>query len=74
MVNYINTSGVAQPASPQDVIAMTQIGVPPTVIQAMHTPGTGLRLCGKKCLGIVIGQGERAEWPRRGTKIGGSSL
>lgn len=38
MVNYINTSGVAQPASAQDVIYMTQQGVPPTVIQAMQTP------------------------------------
>ncbi|MGD9635542.1 MAG: glycine zipper domain-containing protein [Pirellulales bacterium] len=38
IVNYINTSGVAQPASPQDVIFMTQQGVPPMVIQAMQTP------------------------------------
>ena len=38
MVNYINNSGVAQPASPQDVIYMTQNGVPPMVIQAMQTP------------------------------------
>jgi hypothetical protein len=38
IVNYINTSGVAQPASPQDVIYMTQNGVPPMVIQAMQTP------------------------------------
>ena len=38
MVNYFNTSGVAQPASPQDVIYMTQNGVPPMVIQAMQTP------------------------------------
>lgn len=38
MVNYINNSGVAQPASPQDVITMTQSGVPPMVIQAMQTP------------------------------------
>jgi hypothetical protein len=38
MVNYINNSGVAQLASPQDVIYMTQNGVPPMVIQAMQTP------------------------------------
>lgn len=38
IVNYINTSGVAQPASAQDVIYMTQHGVPPTVIQAMQAP------------------------------------
>jgi Glycine zipper len=38
IVNYINTSGVAQPASAQDVIYMTQQGVPPEVIQAMQTP------------------------------------
>ncbi len=38
IVNYINTSGVAQPIGPQDVIYLTQQGVPPAVIQAMQTP------------------------------------
>lgn len=38
IVNYINTSGVAQPIGPQDVIYLTQQGVPPDVIQAMQTP------------------------------------
>jgi hypothetical protein len=38
IVNYINTSGVAQPVGPQDVIYLTQQGVPPDVIQAMQTP------------------------------------
>lgn len=38
IVNYINTSGVAQPAGPQDVIYMSQQGVSPMVIQAMQTP------------------------------------
>jgi hypothetical protein len=38
MVNYVNTSGVAQPIGPQDVIYLTQQGVPPDVIQAMQAP------------------------------------
>ena len=38
IVNYINTSGVAQPVGAQDVIYLTQQGVPPEVIQAMQTP------------------------------------
>ena len=36
--NYINTSGVAQPVSAQDVIYMSQQGVPTDVIQTMQTP------------------------------------
>lgn len=38
IVNYINTSGVAQPASAEDVIYMTQQGVPQEVIAAMQAP------------------------------------
>jgi hypothetical protein len=38
IVNYINTSGVAQPPSAQDVIYLSQQGVAPEVIQAMQTP------------------------------------
>lgn len=38
IVNYVNTSGVAQPASANDVIYMSQQGVPTDVIQAMQTP------------------------------------
>jgi len=38
IVNYINTSGVAQPPTAQDVIYLTQQGVSPDVIQAMQTP------------------------------------
>ncbi len=38
IVNYVNNSGVAQPASAQDVIYLTQQGVAPDVIQAMQTP------------------------------------
>jgi Glycine zipper len=38
IVNYINSSGVVQPPSAQDVIYLTQQGVPPEVIQAMQTP------------------------------------
>jgi hypothetical protein len=38
IVNYINTSGMAQPISAQDVIYLTQQGVPAEVIQAMQTP------------------------------------
>ena len=38
IVNYINTSGTAQPISAQDVIYLTQQGVAPEVIQAMQMP------------------------------------
>jgi hypothetical protein len=36
--NFVNNSGMVQPVSPQDVIALTQQGVAPDVIQAMQTP------------------------------------
>jgi hypothetical protein len=36
--NYVNNSGMAQPIGPQDVIHLTQQGVPASVIQAMQTP------------------------------------
>jgi hypothetical protein len=36
--NYVNNSGMAQPIGVQDVIFLTQQGVPPGVIQAMQTP------------------------------------
>jgi hypothetical protein len=38
IVNYVNNSGMAQPVTAQDVIVLTQQGVPPDVIQAMQTP------------------------------------
>jgi hypothetical protein len=38
IVNYIQTSGVAQPPSAQDVIYLSQQGVAPEVIHAMQTP------------------------------------
>ena len=38
IINYVNTSGVAQPVSAQDVIYLTQQGVSPDVIQAMQSP------------------------------------
>ncbi len=38
IINYVNTSGVAQPISAQDVIYLTQQGVSPDVIQAMQSP------------------------------------
>jgi hypothetical protein len=38
ITNYIHNSGVAQPVGAQDVIYLTQQGVPPDVIQAMQTP------------------------------------
>jgi len=38
ITNYVNSSGVAQPVSVQDVIYMSQQGVPTDVIQAMQTP------------------------------------
>ena len=38
ITNYVNNSGVAQPVGAQDVIYLTQQGVPPDVIQAMQTP------------------------------------
>jgi hypothetical protein len=38
IVNYVNASGSAQPMSPQDVIYLTQQGVPADVIQAMQSP------------------------------------
>ena len=49
IVNYINTSGVAQSIGPQDVIYLTQQGVPPAVIQAMQTPRMAQRqpLCSR---------------------------
>jgi hypothetical protein len=36
--NYVNNSGMAQPVTAQDVIYLTQNGVPGDVIQAMQTP------------------------------------
>ena len=38
IVNYVNTSGVAQPVGAQDVIYLTQQSVLPEVITAMQTP------------------------------------
>jgi len=38
IINYINNSGVAQSIGAQDVIYLTQQGVPPDVIQAMQSP------------------------------------
>jgi hypothetical protein len=38
IVNYVNNSGMAQPVGAQDVIYLTQQGVPPDVIQAMQAP------------------------------------
>jgi hypothetical protein len=38
IINYVNNSGMAQPVGAQDVIYLTQQGVPPEVIQAMQTP------------------------------------
>ena len=38
IANYVNNSGMAQPVGAQDVIYLTQQGVPPDVIQAMQTP------------------------------------
>lgn len=38
IINYVNTSGVAAPATAQDVIYLHQQGVPTPVIQAMQTP------------------------------------
>jgi uncharacterized protein YcfJ len=38
ITNYINSSGVAQPVNAQDVIYMSQQGVPTDVIQSMQTP------------------------------------
>lgn len=38
IINYIQTSGVAAPATAQDVIALHQQGVRPEVIQAMQSP------------------------------------
>lgn len=38
IMNYVNTSGVAQPVGAQDVIYMSQQGVATDVIQAMQTP------------------------------------
>jgi len=38
IINYVNSSGVAQPITAQDVIYLTQQGVSPDVIQAMQTP------------------------------------
>jgi hypothetical protein len=38
IVNYVNNSGVSQPIGAQDVIYLTQQGVPPEVIQAMQAP------------------------------------
>jgi hypothetical protein len=42
IVNYVNNSGMAQPVTAQDVIVLTQQGVPPDVIQAMQTPRVAL--------------------------------
>ena len=38
IMNYVSNSGMAQPMGAQDVIYLTQQGVPPDVIQAMQTP------------------------------------
>jgi hypothetical protein len=38
IANYVNNSGMAQPVGAQDVIYLTQQGVPADVIQAMQTP------------------------------------
>jgi hypothetical protein len=38
IVNYVNSSGMAQPPGAQDVIYLTQQGVSPDVIQAMQSP------------------------------------
>jgi hypothetical protein len=38
IVNYVNNSGVSTPVGAQDVIYLTQQGVPPDVIQAMQSP------------------------------------
>jgi hypothetical protein len=38
IVNYVNSAGMAQPPSAQDVIHLTQQGVSPDVIQAMQSP------------------------------------
>ena len=38
IMNYVNTSGVAAPLTPQDVITLSQQGVSPDVISAMQTP------------------------------------
>jgi hypothetical protein len=38
IVNYVNNSGTVQPVGAQDVIYLTQQGVPPEVIQVMQTP------------------------------------
>lgn len=38
IANYVETSGVAQPVSAQDVIYMSQQGVSANVIQTMQTP------------------------------------
>jgi hypothetical protein len=42
IVNYVNNSGMAQPVTAQDVIVLTQQGVPSDVIQAMQTPRVAL--------------------------------
>lgn len=38
IVNYVNNSGMAQPVTAQDVIYLTQQGVPSDIIQAMQAP------------------------------------
>jgi hypothetical protein len=38
IVNYVNSSGMAQPITPQDVIYLHQQGVSADVIQSMQTP------------------------------------
>ncbi len=38
IINYVNTSGVAQPVTAQDVIYLHQQGVATDVIQTMQTP------------------------------------
>jgi hypothetical protein len=42
IVNYVKASGMAQPVTAEDVIILTQQGVPPDVIQAMQTPRVAL--------------------------------
>jgi hypothetical protein len=38
IINYVNSSGMAQPITAQDVIYLHEQGVPTDVIQAMQTP------------------------------------
>jgi len=42
IANYVDNSGMSRPVTAQDVIFLTQQGVPPDVIQAMQTPRVAL--------------------------------